>query len=304
MHISKLDLNLFKVFDAIVREGGISAAARALNLTQPAVSHALGRLRDALDDPLFRREGRAMVPTPLARGLIEPVRDALRRFETTLREIDRFDPASAKRRFTVAMRASIEEQLVPPLTARLRAQAPGVDLTSTPADRRDLAAELADGTLDAAIDIARPMGPEIRRLALRADRLIVVARAGHPGVGRRIDLETYLSAEHIRVSLRRQQPGLEDQALAKLGLERRIRLRCQNHSTACRIVSESDLLLTMAERYARILNAPYRNRIVAAPVEFAPVEAYLYWHDSATRDPANAWLRGLIADELASQRRR
>ncbi|MGF2530352.1 LysR family transcriptional regulator, partial [Ralstonia pseudosolanacearum] len=97
MHISRVDLNLFVVFDAIYSEGGITAAARTLNLTQPAVSHALGRLRELFDDPLFERRGQGMVPTPLARTLVAEVRAALQGFERTLREGTRFDPAASER---------------------------------------------------------------------------------------------------------------------------------------------------------------------------------------------------------------
>lgn len=305
MHFDRIDLNLFKVFEAVMREGGITAAARTLNLSQPAVSHALARLREAVGDPLFERQGRAMVATPMARSLAGPVREALGGLENTLRTLDRFDPATARRRFTVAMRPQLEEQLLPPVIRRLGREAPGIDLTSTPVDWRNMAASLADGTLDLAIDVAGPLGPDIRRRRLRDERTVVLARRGHPLLGRgprALDLAAYLQAEHIRVSLRRHRPGLEDVELARLGLERRIRLRCQNHSAACRIVSQTDLLLTMAEPYARIVNEPYGNRIVPAPIPFPPMDSYLYWHAGAEEDPANRWLRRMIRAELGVAR--
>lgn len=301
MHIHRLDLNLFKVFEAILREGGITAAARALSLSQPAVSHALRRLRDHLDDPLFLRQGQAMVPTPLARSLAGPIREALGGLEKSLRELDRFDPRTAKRRFTIAMRAPLEEQLVPLLTVRLCREAPGIDLTSTPVDWHDLRTALADGTLDVAIDVARSLDPQVHRHRLRADSFVVLARPGNPALrAGRIGLADYLAAEHIRVSLRRQRPGLEDQELARHGLARRIRLRCQHHSAACRIVSETDLLLTLPSTYARIFNEPFGNAIVAMPIEVATMETYLYWHADAEDDPANRWLRELIMGEIGS----
>ena len=306
MHFERIDLNLFRVFEAVMREGGITAAARTLNLSQPAVSHALARLREAVGDPLFERQGRSMVPTPMARSLAGPVREALGGLENTLRTLDRFDPATARRRFTVAMRPQLEEQLLPPVIRRLGREAPGIDLTSTPVDWRNMAASLADGTLDVAIDVAGPLGPDIRRRRLRDERTVVLARRGHPLLGRgprALDLTAYLEAEHIRVSLRRHRPGLEDVELARLGLERRIRLRCQNHSAACRIVSQTDLLLTMAEPYARIVNEPFGNRIVPAPIPFPPMDSYLYWHAGAEEDPANRWLRRMIRAELGVARR-
>lgn len=298
MHIDRIDLNLFRVFEAVLREGGISAAARVLNLSQPAVSHALARLRERLGDPLFQRQGQVMVPTPMARSLAGPIRTALGGIETTLRELDRFDPATARRRFTIAMRAPMEEQLVPALTVRLCREAPGIDLTSTPVDWRNLRTALADGTLDLAIDIARAFGPDVRRRQLRVDELVVLARRGHPLTRTTLDLPAYLQAEHIRVSLRRQRPAPEDEVLARMGLERRIRLRCQNYGAACRIVAETDLLLTLSRTYAMLVNAGVGNVLLPTPIPFPAPEIHLYWHESAERDPANRWLRELIGAEL------
>lgn len=299
MHIDRLDLNLFKVFEAILREGGITSAARALNLSQPAVSHALRRLREHLDDPLFQRQGQAMVPTPLARSLAGPIREALGGLERSIRELDRFDPRTARRRFTIAMRAPLEEQLAPPLTVRLCREAPGVDLTSTPVDWHDLRSALADGTLDLAIDVGRSLDSTIHRRLLRSDRFVVLVRPGHPALrAGGLSLGDYLAAEHIRVSLRRQRPGLEDQELARRGLSRRIRLRCQHHTAACRIVRQTDLLLTMPSTYARIFNEPFGNQVCAMPIDVTPMETYLYWHADAQSDPAGQWLREMIAEEV------
>ena len=305
MNFDRIDLNLFRVFEAVLREGGITAAARTLNLSQPAVSHALARLREAVGDPLFERQGRAMVPTPVARGLAGPIRQALGGLENSLRTLDRFDPASATRRFTVAMRPQLEEQLLPSLIARMVSEAPGISLTSTAVDWRGMPGALADGTLDLAIDVPGPVGPDIRRRRLRDERTVVIARRGHPllapGSGG-LDLAAYLEAEHIRVSLKRHRPGLEDIELARLGLERRIRLRCQSHSAALRIVSQTDLILTMAEPYARILNEPFGHRILPAPIPFPPMDSYLYWHAGSEDDPANRWLRRLIRTGLGVAR--
>ena len=107
MHLSKVDLNLFVVFDTIYAEGGITRASRRLNLSQPAISHALGRMRLMFDDPLFIRHGRAMTPTPLARRMIEPIRQALQGLEVTLNKVDRFDPAAATKRFVIGMRDAL-----------------------------------------------------------------------------------------------------------------------------------------------------------------------------------------------------
>ena len=294
IHLSRVDLNLFVVFDAIYTEGGITLASKQLSLTQPAISHALGRLRDLFDDPLFLRQGKTMIPTPLARVMIDPVRQALQGFEATLKRVDRFDPATAHKRFTVGMRDVRELNMLPNLLRTVTRSAPFIDIAVVRAERKQLEAELAAGTLDAAIDVRLALSDEVKRQLIGTERLVVVARPRHPTVKRELDLETYLSQEHILVSSRRRGFGVEDYELSRQGLKRRIRLRCQHYFAACRVVSETDLILTMAERYARMVNRLFHNRVLPFPLEVPDYDAYLYWHVNAEADPANRWLRTLL----------
>lgn len=291
MHPQNVDLNLFVVFEAIYAEGGITRASWRLHLSQPAISHALGRLRDMFDDPPFTRHGHTMIPAPLARRMIEPVRQSLRGFELTLRKADRFEYTSAAKRFTVGMRNVLEAAILPNLIRRITASAPRIDITIVRAERRELEKELSTGTLDAAIDVLLSLPDEIRRQHLVHDGLSVVVRRRHPTVRTGIDLETYLSAEHVAVSSRCRGLTAEDFELGRHDLRRRIRLRCQDYFAACRVVSETDLVLTMPERYAPILNAHFRNRLFAFPLKVPAFDCYLYWHANADSDPANAWLR-------------
>lgn len=294
IHLSRIDLNLFVVFDAIYTEGGITRASKRLNLTQPAISHALGRLRELFDDPMFVRQGKAMIPTSLARVMIDPVRQSLQGLESSLQRIAPFDPATARKRFTVGMRDLRELTVLPSLLRAVTRQAPFVDITVVRAERRRLEAELAAGTLDAAIDVHLALSDQVQRQLVNAERLVVVARPLHPTVKRGLDLETYLSQEHILVSSRRRGLGFEDYELSRHGLKRRIRLRCQHYFAACRVVSETDLILTMAERYALIVNRTFRNRVLPFPLEVPSYDTYLYWHASSEADPANGWLRNLL----------
>lgn len=299
MHISRVDLNLFVVFDAIYTEGGITAAARTLNLTQPAVSHALGRLRELFDDPLFERRGQGMVPTPLARTLIAEVRTSLQGFERTLREGTRFDPATSERRFTISMRDALEATLLPPLMAAIAKEAPRIDVTTVRGDRRQLEAELLAGTIDAVADILLPASPAIRHAPILSDPMVVLARPGHPIAHEPLTLERYLACEHVHVSSRRRGAGLEDVELRRLGHERRVRLRCQHYPAACRVVSCTDLLATLPIRYARIANEPYGNVMLPLPFNVPALELYLYWHANSDQDAAGRWLRDHIFAAMA-----
>ncbi len=291
MHLNRIDLNLLVVLDAIFSEGGITKAGEKLHLTQPAVSHALGRLRDLFGDPLFVREGRRMVPTPLARSLVQPVRRALHGLEVALNEVQQFDPATTQRHFRLAVRDVLEAMVLPPVMIEVAAAAPSVDISAIRADRRTLESELAAGGIDAALDVLLPVSDDIRHQRISTDQLVVVARAQHPLAAGGLDLAAYLRAHHVLVSSRRSGPGLEDVELSRHGLKRRIRLRCQHYFAACRVVAETDLLLTMPERYARIANRQFGNRILAFPMQMPSMDAYLYWHASVDGDPANRWLR-------------
>lgn len=298
MHISRIDLNLLVVLDAIYTEGGITRAAAKLHLTQPAISHSLGRLRELFRDELFVREGRAMVPTPLARNLIDPVRRALRGLEVTLNELEAFDPATTQKRFTLAVRDVFESTLLPPLLKRVGREAPSVDVAAVQIERRELESELAAGTLDAALDVLLPFSDQIRRRRISLDRQVVVARKGHPAVRRGLTLATYLKQHHVLVSSRRAGPGLEDVELSRQGLSRRIRLRCQHYFAACRVVSQTDFILTMPGNYAKIANRQFDNQILPLPLDMPPLDAYLYWHASVDNEPANRWLREHIVDSF------
>ncbi|MBV7536355.1 LysR family transcriptional regulator [Duganella sp. sic0402] len=296
MHISKVDLNLFIVLDAIYTEGSITRASQKMHLTQPAISHALNRLRQLFDDPLFERQGHVMTPTPLARSIIEPVRRALRGFEVTLTGAARFDAASSERSFSLAVRDVLEASVLPPLMAGVAQQAPSATLNTLQVSRRELEGELAAGTLDAAIDVLLPLSNDIRRTQLAGDQTVVLVRRGHPLVKRRaLTLETYLQLEHIQTSSRRRGPGLEDVELSRQGLQRRIRLRCQHYFAACRVVSQTDLALTMPDRLARIVNQQFNNQILPLPLPMPSLDVYLYWHANVDNDPANTWLRKQIA---------
>lgn len=296
MNLQRVDLNLFVVFNTIYSEGSLTRASQALNLTQPAVSHALARLRTLLNDPLFTRQGSQMVPTPLARNLIGPVRQALQTLESGLHGQQQFDPQHSRRSFHLGMRDVLEATVLPPLLAYLQQIAPWVDVACVRIDRHEMAAELAAGTLDLAIDVPMPAGTDIRQHPLLGDRLVVVAREDHPQLQHGLTLETYLTLPHVLVSSRRKGPGLEDMELNRLGLRRRIALRCQHYFAACRVVQASDLLLTMPEQYARVANQNLGNSCHPLPLNAPGMDVQLYWHATVDNDPANRWLRELLVE--------
>lgn len=296
MDISRLDLNLLVVFLTIYREGTLTRAAALLHLSQPALSHALGRLRQQFDDPLFIRRGNRLVATARAEQLALPIREALRVLELGLAGPPVFDPAATEREFRLGLRDVLEATALPGLLRELTQVAPRVSINSTRVERRELDLELANGRLDMAVDVLLPLDSDIHRRPISQDRLVVVASREHPGIRQgKLDMKTYMASGHVLVSSRRRGPGLEDAELARSGLERRIVLRCQHYFAACRVVEGSSLLLTMPEQYARMANAGYDTVLYPTPFNSPNLDVYLYWHKSRDDDPANRWLRETIA---------
>ena len=299
MHLSQVDLNLFVVLEAIYREGNITRAGQQLNLTQPAISHALKRLRDLLQDPLFVRQGAHMMPTPFTRNMIEQVRQALQILEENLGQSHNFVPEHTRRSFHLSLWEYLEALILPPLLNRLAHAAPGMSITTSRVKRRDLETELASGSVDLAVEIPMTMSDRIRHTWLLNEGFVVVARKGHPAITGTLDLDTYLGQRHIQVSSRRQGPSLIDVELSRRGLRRQVFLRSQHNFTACLVVNKTDMLLTLPERHARLLNTGSMNQIHPFPLPAPRLEAHLYWHESVENDPANRWLREQIEDVLA-----
>ena len=314
MHLSQVDLNLFVVLEAIYREGNLTRAGRQLKLTQPAMSHALKRLRELLKDPLFIREGANMVPTPFSRNMINEVRQALQILEVSLYEDRNFDPAHTRRDFQIGFWELMESTILPPLAKVMTKAAPEISITTSRVKRREIEMELSSGSMDLALDIPITMSDSIKHLPLFSDRVVVMAREGHPVMAHELDLDTYLRQDHVLVSSRRLGPSLVDAELNRKGRKRRIVLRCQHYFAACRVVSETDMLLTIPERYALMLNSGFNNRLYPFPLKsLQQLEIHMYWHESAENDPPNRWLREqikkvvddslLAVDEPESKRR-
>ncbi len=299
--LARFDLNLLQIFDAIHAKGGVSAAARHLNLSQPAISHALAKLRDAFDDPLFVRQGNKLVPTPAARAIAGPVREALRGLDAALDSATDFDPALSTREFRIGIRLSGEMPRFSSLVSRVFREAPHVALASVTFRRRDLAMALANGDLDLALDVALPPDDRLCRQYLGTDPLVIAARQGHPRVAGAIDLDTYLALDHIVATPRPRGPAIEDVALERIGLRRRVAVRCQHAITAWQIVATSDMVCTLPRFHAALLDAIWPMQIVDLPVAVDPSSSYLYWHQAAQADPGLTWLRTIIADAMSTK---
>ena len=297
MNLSGVDLNLFVVFDMIYAERSLTRASELLNITQPAVSNALSRLRVAFDDPLFVRVGRAMVPSPLAQNLIGPVRQSLRQLRATIDGGRRFDPKTSEKVFSIGLRDSADTRLMPLLLRNLAVAAPGVRIHCAALDRREIAGELASGQLDLAIDIPEIARLELNSVRILADRYVCVMRRGHPLARNELSLGDFLAAKHILVSGRRSGRGYVEIALGRLGHQMTTTLRLAHFQPAFHVVAETDMLLTTPLSLAR----KYDVVVKELPFFAQPLETLLYWHRNADEDPANVWMRTQLMNAAALQ---
>lgn len=306
MNLARVDLNLFIVFEAIFTLGSITAASRRLNLSQSAVSHSLARLRALFDEPLFERSSKGMVPTPLARMLIVDVRSALLSMECTLQKTTHFDLSTTQRQFTIAMGDPFDSLMLPPLMERIGPSAPGIEIESIFSNRRRVEAALLEGSLDMAVDVMIPTSSDIAQAPVLSEPLVVLARRGHPEIQGSIDFDTYLKQNHIQVSSRRRGLSIEDHSLRRSGLTRRVSVRCQHYAAACRIVSQTNMLITMPRSFAQLTNQSFCNQVLAAPFPSLRLELFLYWHIRSDNDAAARWLREqiLVTSPLAMEAQR
>lgn len=294
----RLDLNLFRVFDAVFRAGSLTQAAAQLHLTQPAISNALARLRGQFDDPLFIRDGRRVAATPRARAIAPEIATALQTLQQTLAAAPVFDAASSARRFVLGMRDVLEFALMPKLTQQLLTLGPQLQLQSARVERRRLERELAAGVLDMAIDVPIAVGDDVIREPLFKEALCVAMRPQHPLARARLTTRQWLAARHITVSSRRSGPVLEDAILQSEGLRRDVAVRCQHYYGACHLAATSDLLLVLPRYYGEWFAAHLPLKLVSLPVVLPALEVMMYWPRNAERDPGHVWLRDQLRNAV------
>lgn len=291
MHIKDVDLNLLRLFDAVYRTRNVSRAAELLNLTQPAASQGLTRLRTLIQDPLFMRGAGGVQPTPKAQRLAEPVRHALATLEQALGETGGFDPASSQRIFHLHMSDIGEGRFLPQLMVALREQAPGVRVETRPLPRDQVTEALDAGRIDFAFGFL-PMVKETQRSELLRDRYVVLLREGHPFTRKRRSGKALLHAlqELEFVAVRSHADTLR--IVQQLQLESRLRLVTEHFMVLPSIVRETDLAAVMPLNIAQGFEGGYA--IVQPDFPQREFVVSLHWSRRFEADAGNRWLRGVV----------
>ena len=297
-----LDLNLLRVFDEVMAERSLTRAARNLSLTQPAVSNALRRLREALGDELVRRGGAGVEPTPRALALWPSVREALLSLQASLAP-SVFEPASANSTFVLAMADATAATLIPGLVQTVENEAPGVSLRVLPLTTRDprrlldeAAADLAVGYFPAVLaDLtAREQTGEAVAFAhqrLYGGEYVCVMRRDHPLASGPLTLGRYCAARHLLVSFSGRPWGFIDEALASLGRQRRVVLTVNQFFTAGRVVANSNLLTVLPRHFVRETGMAGELVLRELPFEAPAVHVEALWHRRLQHSSGHQWLR-------------
>ncbi|MFB7055715.1 LysR family transcriptional regulator [Streptomyces vinaceus] len=289
-----MDLNLLRALDALLQENSVTRAAERLGTSPAATSRTLARLRRAVGDPLLVRAGQQLVPTPRALELREEVSALLRGCDDVLRPGAGFDPVHLRRTFTVQTTDLLLAGLAGPLTERIHAEAPHVDVVFLP-EAMEGGPALRQGAIDVELGVLGQLDPEIRTRPLTRVRLVGVARAGHPLFKGRIDARRFAAADHIGISRTGKRQGPIDAALAELGLRRRTAVVVPSHTSAMILARESDLVaLTLAD-WLPDTTAALGLRTFPVPLELAPLDLGMAWHPRNSADPGHRWFRDHLA---------
>jgi DNA-binding transcriptional LysR family regulator len=290
------DLNLLSVFEAVARLGSVTAAANRLALSQPAVSHALNRLRATVRDPLFTRSGRGLVPTPRAVAMLAPARDVLAEAAALLAP-QSFRPGQSKALFRIGASDYAALTLVPALARLLQNEAPQVALEIAPVGG-DTLRQLEEGALDLSFWGAQPPTKPFHHRVLFEERYLGAARAGHPVFGPsgkgRVTLSRYLGYPHAVVSLRDPGANAFDQALALLGRPRRIGLASHSFAGNMASLETSDFIASLPSRLCRT-GLARGLRMFKLPLEVPPYSYGLVWHQRTHAAAGHMWLRDAIS---------
>ena len=306
MNINRIDLNLLVYLDALLRERNVTQAANQLNLSQPAMSNGLRRLRDLFDDPLLVRTSEGMTPTERALELEPVVREVLSTIDRAVQPRSDFEPKEAQRVFRIMASDYAESTLLPTVLGQLRTLAPGLTLDiMTPSDVSFK--DVERGKVDMVINRFDSMPQSFHQIHLWDDSFSCVLSPENP-VLKDFTLDNYLKANHVWVSKTGmgvgvgvnpddvQRLGWVDAALNKLGKKRQIRVFTRHYQAAMTMAEQNDLIVTLPTRAAQLKANNPRVVIREPPMDIPPLELKMAWSPLLQHNPANRWLRKLIAD--------
>ncbi|WP_437336139.1 LysR family transcriptional regulator [Sorangium sp. So ce394] len=293
--LASLDLNLLVVLDELLRSQSTVVAAKRLGRAQSSVSHALGRLREVFGDPLFVRTGTALRPTSFAEELAAPLRAQLDALEQLLEPTAGVEPSRLERTFTLSAPDWAVVLMLPPLMARLRREAPGVDIVLR-SFRMDVDRAVQSGEIDVALGVRfQPLSGLVMQRLLE-EPFVCIAHRDHPDLGEPITLDAYAAAAHVLVAPYELPGSPLDDELARLGHRRRVVLRVPHFSAALFVVAQTDLIATLPSSFVHATAPLLRLRVIEPPLAIPPFSFSCLFSATRQKDPAHVWLRRCISE--------
>ena len=293
----RIDLNLLVVFEAIYKARNLGTAGETIGLSQPAMSHALARLRALFKDPLFVRLPRGLQPTPYADTIAPTVAQGITAIRGVFDEVG-FDPASSRRIFRIAMTDLGERLTLPPLCAHLAKVAPAVSIESCQLGLKELREAMAAGEIDLAWGTIANLDAGFRQQVLLRSTYVCMVREGHPKIRDALTLQQFREASHVLVASNPSAATGHAEAIEKAlrapSVNARIALRNSHFLALPGIVLSTDFVATLPKRLAASFQEHLKVRAFAPPVSLPSIEAKLCWHDRYHREPGNKWLRGVF----------
>ncbi len=296
--LRNIDLNLLFVFDVLYRTRNTTRAAEQLNLTQPAVSNALKRLRLLFDDVLFVKTATGMEPTPRADGIAPLIDEGFASIRLAVQAGQAFDPATATRTFRLYVSDIGQSVFIPPLAAKLRKAAPNIRVATQYVPLETAQQMMKLGQLDLAMGNFTGLHSDFIQQKLFNETYVVLVRKKHPKIGTKLSVEQFFSMEHVvytpTAGSHARFEAEIDTISAQSGRSRNVALRLSHSLGIDRIVASSDLIACVPSRVASALSSSGDVRAVALPVAIAPVDISQIWHERCHRDDGHQWLRSLI----------
>jgi DNA-binding transcriptional LysR family regulator len=287
------ELTLLYVFDAIMTEGSITRAAERLNMTQPAVSNAVSRMRHAWKDPVFVKKGRQIEPTSYALSLWDQVRGPMHELSRAVTTTG-FDPATSRRKFRIALADMMLDLLWPPLVSKLERDAPGIDLHAVPYTLGGAHMQLREAHVDLAIGMLTEHDHSLRSTWLADSGYVLAMREDHPLAGRPVTLEEFLDARHLLISLSGDTHGPVDSALDRMGVSRRVAVTVNHFPAIPALLQTSDLITALPDGMMQDEQLRKGLWLTRLPIEVDPISVYLIWHARHDREPGLIWMRSLV----------
>lgn len=291
--LNNVDLRLLQLFDLIYRQRNLSRVAEQLDLTQPAVSLALGKLRQHFGDPLFVRIGGEMVPTPAADQLAQLALNAIASLEATLAYRPAFDPAVEERIFRIAMTDVGQIVVLPKLLNTLRTAAPFVHIDISAIDENTVN-QLQHGSLDIAMGFLPDMDGRFIQRPIFDESFSCLVRQDHPRISDSLTPADYRNEQHVIVKTSGTGHLIIENNLRKQGITRKIGVQIPNFLGLATVIGSTDLIATLPSRAAALLSEQSRARVLPLPVSMPGYQVRQHWHERMQKDPGHSWLRQLI----------